>query len=77
MLKTVDDYWVTQIQELEIGKTMWRYESMNARDPLEYYNLKAYDLFQTMIYYVYEEIIDLSINPNMNFENEEQESFSR
>lgn len=77
MLKTIDDYWVTQIQELEIGKKMWRYESMTAKDPLEYYNLKAYNLFQTMIDYTYQEIIDLAINPNMQYTMETEEEFSR
>ena len=68
MLKIVDDYWVSQIQLLEIGKTMWRYEAMTARDPLEYYNIKAYKLFKIMEYNVYNEIIGKSIDPSREYE---------
>ena len=77
MLKIVDDYWVAQIQLLEVGKKMWMYEKKKKNDPLEYYNLKAYKLFKDMEYGVYSEIISMAINPSQDYSNTNTESFGR
>ena len=77
MLKIVDDYWVAQIQLLEVGKKMWMYEAYGKNDPLEYYNLKAYKLFKDMEYGVYSEIISMAINPSQDYSNTNTESFGR
>ena len=77
MLKIVDDYWVAQIQLLEVGKKMWMYEAYGKNDPLEYYNLKAYKLFKDMEYGVYNEIISMAINPSQDYSNTNTESFGR
>ncbi len=77
MLKIVDDYWVAQIQLLEVGKKMWMYEAYGKKDPLEYYDLKAYKLFKDMEYGIYSEIISMAINPNQEYVDTNTDTFGR
>lgn len=67
MLDVIDDYWISQMENLEQMQRGSVYQAYAQKDPIKEYQWNATLSFRDMIDYVRNEMIAYALNPNLEY----------
>ena len=67
MLKTVDEYWLSHMEQLDRNWTNAVYYAYAQANPMDIYERQSNEDLQTMTYYIQNEMITYALDPSMVF----------
>lgn len=67
MLKTVDEYWLSHMEQLDRNWTNAVYYSYSQVNPMEIYERQSAEDLQTMTYFIQNEMITYALDPSIVF----------
>ena len=67
MLKVVDEYWLSHIEQLDRNWTNAVYYAYSQVNPMDIYERQSNEDLQAMTYYIQNEMLTYALDPQMTF----------